>query len=107
VAQRTQVLYVDDLDGSAADGTVSFGVDGVSYEIDLTKKHAEQFADSLEPYIVAGRRVGSSKRRASVTSTARRRDLAAVRNWARSEGLAISERGRIPTQVLEQFDAAH
>jgi hypothetical protein len=106
VAQRTQVLYVDDIDGSDAEGTVRFGFDGTDYEIDLNKKHAEQLAEAIAPFIAAARKVPSSRRPARGVR-AGRHNLSDVRAWARDQGIKISERGRIPADVLAKYNAAH
>jgi hypothetical protein len=106
VAQRTQVLYVDDIDGSDAKGTVRFGFDGTDYEIDLNKKHADQLAQAIGPFIAAARKVPSSRRPAR-GARAGRHDLSDVRAWARDQGIKISERGRIPAEVLAKYNAAH
>jgi Lsr2 len=106
VAQRTQVLYVDDIDGSDAEGTVRFGFDGTGYEIDLSKKHADQLAQAIAPFIAAARKVPSSRRPAR-GARAGRRDLSEVRAWARGQGIKVSERGRIPADVLAKYHAAH
>jgi Lsr2 len=106
VAQRTQVLYVDDIDGSDAEGTVRFAFDGTDYEIDLNKEHAEQLAEAIGPFIAAARRVSSSRRPAR-GARAGRHDLSDVRAWARDQGIKISERGRIPAEVLAKYNAAH
>ena len=106
MAQRTQILYVDDIDGSEAEGTVRFGLDGADYEIDLNKKHADQFAKAIRPYIDAARKVSSS-RRAGRGPRPARHNQSAVRAWARSQGLKISDRGRIPADVLAKYESAH
>jgi hypothetical protein len=106
VAQRTQILYVDDIDGSEAEGTVRFGLDGVDYEIDLNKKHSDQLAQAIRPYIEAARKVSSSRRPARGSRPARH-DQSDVRAWARSQGLKISDRGRIPADVLARYESAH
>jgi hypothetical protein len=106
VAQRTQILYVDDIDGSAAEGTVRFGLDGADYEIDLNKKHAEQLAQAIRPYIDAARKVSSS-RRAARGSRPARHNQSDVRAWARARGLKVSDRGRIPADVLAKYESAH
>jgi nucleoid-associated protein Lsr2 len=106
VAQRTQVLYVDDIDGSDAEGTVRFGFDGTDYEIDLNKKHADQLAQAIGPFIAAARKVPSSRRPARGVR-AGRQNLSDVRAWARDQGIKISERGRIPADVLAKYNAAH
>jgi hypothetical protein len=106
VAQRTQILYVDDIDGSEADGTIRFGLGGADYEIDLNKKHADQLATTIRPYIDAGRKVSSS-RRAARGSRPARHNQSDIRAWARSQGLKISDRGRIPADVLAKYESAH
>jgi hypothetical protein len=106
VAQRTQVLYVDDIDGSEAEGTVRFGFDGTDYEIDLNKEHADQLAQAIGPFMAAARKV-TSPRRAVRGARAGRQNLSEVRAWARDQGIKISERGRIPAEVLAKYNAAH
>ncbi len=106
MAQRTQILYVDDIDGSEAEGTVRFGLDGAEYEIDLNKKHAAQFTKAIRPYIDAARKVPSSRRPARGSRPARH-NQSDVRAWARSQGLKISDRGRIPADVLARYESAH
>jgi hypothetical protein len=85
VAQRMQILYVDDIDGSEAEGTVRFGFDGTDYEIDLNKKHAEQLAKAIGPYVEAARKV-SSARRAARGSRSARHNQSDVRAWGRAPG---------------------
>ena len=106
MAQRTQVLYIDDIDGSEAQGTVRFGLDGTDYEIDLNKKHANQFAKAISPFIEAARKVPSS-RRAVQGSRTRRRGQPDVRAWAREQGIKVSDRGRVPADLLARYQAAH
>ncbi len=106
VAQRTQILYVDDMDGSKAEGTVRFGLGDADYEIDLSKKHADQFARDIGPYIAAARKLSSSRRAARGARPARH-DQSDVRAWARSQGLKVSDRGRIPADVLARYQSAH
>ena len=106
MAQRTQVLYVDDIDGSDAEGTVRFGLGGTDYEIDLNKKHADQFAKAIGPFITAARKVPAA-RQAARGSRGSRHDQSDVRAWAREQGINISNRGRIPAAVLAQYHAAH
>lgn len=106
MAQRTQILYVDDIDGSEAEGTVRFGLDSVDYEIDLNKKHADQLAKAIAPYIDAARKVPSA-RRAARSSRPARHNQSDVRAWARAQGLKVSDRGRIPADVLAKYESAH
>ncbi|MGR3936810.1 MULTISPECIES: histone-like nucleoid-structuring protein Lsr2 [Streptomyces] len=102
MAQRVVVTLSDDLDGGAAEETVTFGLDGKSYEIDLTASNASKLRDALAPYVEAGRkraRSGKTYRRTSVAP-----DPAAVRAWARSHGMEVPPRGRIPKKVYEAFN---
>ncbi len=109
MAQKTQVIYVDDLSGDVLpEGqgqTVSFGLDGTSYEIDLNREHADELRDAFRKYVQAARRVGRQSTGRRTAST--RRDLQAIRDWAREHGHEVSERGRIPKAVSEAYDAAH
>jgi Lsr2 len=106
MAQKMQVLYTDDIDGSEAQGTVRFGYDGSDYEIDLSKKNADKLAKALAPFIEAGRRV-PARRAGGGTRHAARHNQSDVREWARAHGLKISDRGRIPADVMTQYQAAH
>ncbi|MCP9209248.1 histone-like nucleoid-structuring protein Lsr2 [Streptomyces cucumeris] len=104
MAQRVVVTLSDDLDGGAAEETVAFGLDGRSYEIDLNAVNAEKLRDALAPFVEAGRkrsRSGKTYRRTSVAP-----DPAAVRAWARSHGMEVPPRGRIPKKVYEAFNAS-
>jgi len=109
-------LLTDDLDGSEAERTVEFGLDGVNYTIDLSEKNVGKLRKALEPYIRAGTRVGrgavdsrrSGRGRAAATAGRSNRDQnQAIRDWAGKNGFAVSERGRIPSSVVEAFDKAH
>ena len=110
MAQKVQVVLVDDLDGGPADETVTFSLDGVSYEIDLTHDNAAALRDALAPYVGHGRRVGSGRR--STARAPRNRNSgpgspAEVREWAKSQGIAVNERGRISADLKATYDAAH
>ncbi|MGH3274928.1 MAG: histone-like nucleoid-structuring protein Lsr2, partial [Streptosporangiaceae bacterium] len=107
MAQRTQVVFLDDIDGSAATGTARFGLGGTEYEIDLSPAHAAELAAAMGPYIAAARKVASAKRpvRGGLPRVVRH-DHSDVRAWARDQGLKISDRGRIPGKVLAQYEAA-
>jgi hypothetical protein len=108
MAKRTQVILVDDLDGGDAEETVSFSVDGVSYEIDLSTKNAASLRDTFGRYVGAARRVGGRTRSRSTAGSSRRDDRSArIREWARSAGHKVSDRGRIPADLAAKFDAAH
>ena len=106
MAQRTQILYVDDIDGSEAASTVRFGLGGTDYEIDLSQEHADQLTKAVAPFIDAARKVSSSRRPARGARPARH-DQSDVRAWARAQGLQVSDRGRIPADVLAKYEAAH
>jgi hypothetical protein len=116
MAQKTTVQLVDDIDGSEAAETVSFGLDGNSYEIDLSEEHASSLREVLSRFIVSARRAGSDGggrrsggRRGSGTSTSssHRQRTAEIRRWAREQGMEVNERGRIPNQIVQAYDAAH
>lgn len=109
MAQRVQVILEDDIDGGDAAETVTFGLDGVTYEIDLNEGNAAKLRDVLAPYVGAGRRVSGrrSSGRAAGGSSAGRKDLAAVREWARGAGYQVSDRGRISAEVQEAYDKAN
>jgi hypothetical protein len=108
MAQKTLVILEDDLDGGEADETVSFSLDGVAYEIDLSSKNAGKLRDSLASYVASARRVGgrASRGKAPKPGRAGSARTAEIREWARSSGLDVSERGRIPAAIVEQYEAA-
>ena len=104
VAQKIQTLFIDDIDGSEAEGTVRFALDGAEYEIDLNAKNAAAFGKQLAPYLEHGRKAGRAQpRRPGRPGRQRSGD---IRAWAKERGLAVSERGRIPASVAEQYQAA-
>ncbi len=107
MVQKVTVTLEDDLDGSPADGTTRFGLDGAEYEIDLSQKNADTLRTALAPFIGHARRVatGGPTRREGRTVPVRQRS-ADIRAWAKEHGIAISERGRIPANVVEQYEAA-
>lgn len=106
MAQKVQVLLLDDLDGGAADETVSFAIDGTNYEIDLSEANASKLRDALSPYISSARKAKRS-RRAATQRSGGRGDTSAIREWARSQGLKVSDRGRIPADIMAKYDAAN
>jgi len=108
MARKVSVVTTDDLDGSPDAKTISFGVDGVSYEIDLAAANKTRLAAAVAPYIAAGRKAGRGRRgRARQLAAGGRVDRAAVRAWAREADLTVSEHGRISTEVMSQYEAAH
>ena len=109
MAQRVSIVLEDDIDGSDADETVTFALDGVTYEIDLNAKNAAALRDALAPYVgharrAAGRRTCRTSRRVRGPA---KRDLGDVREWARSNGHKVSDRGRISAEVQAAYDKAH
>ncbi|MDF2966532.1 MAG: Lsr2 family protein [Nocardioidaceae bacterium] len=110
MAQKVQVLLVDDVDGGTADESVQFGLDGSAYEIDLSAENAAAFRDALAPYVAAARRVGargSARRRGRSRSSSDAGSAREIREWARENGYRVSERGRVPADVMEAYRAAH
>ncbi len=108
MAQRVQTLFIDDLDGSEAEGTVRFGLDGTEYEIDLNTKHADALRKSLARYIEVARKSRGSRRpsRSQRRASGNGVDNTEVRAWARSQGIDVKERGRIPAELVVKFKAA-
>lgn len=109
MAQRVQVVLEDDLDGGKADETVSFSLDGVSYEIDLSTRNANKMRDAFALYVGSARKVGGRRRRSSgrASSSSRSGSSAEIREWARRNGWDIPDRGRIASEVREAYEAAH
>ena len=105
MAQKVETLLVDDLDGSQAERTVRFGVDGADYEIDLSASHAQQLRDALAPYVSAARRAGPGPRRPGHKAS-RAPDPTEVREWARAQGIDVKDRGRVPAELIAKFKAA-
>lgn len=111
MAQKVQVLLVDDLDGGEADETVTFALDGKSYEIDLTTANADKLRGLLEPYLKGGRRTGgraSGRGKARATAVGGgNQDTAAIRAWAKDNGFEVNDRGRVPASIREAYDKAN
>lgn len=114
MAQKVMVQLVDDLDGTQSGDitTVSFGLDGASYEIDLTATNAEQLRKALDEFVRHGRRTGGRIKRVAPagihvgSATASHEQAQAVREWARRNGHEVSNRGRIPSSIIEAFEVA-
>ena len=115
MARKVQVILSDDLDENlSADETVSFALDGTNYEIDLSDKNAKEMREALSRYVQAARKVGRASGRASGGGRSRatggrmdREQAGAIRDWARKNGHAVSDRGRIPASVVEAYEGAH
>lgn len=113
MAQKVQVVLVDDLDGGTAEETVSFALDGVSYEIDLSAENATALRDSFAQWVGHGRRVGgrsrtgggAGRRSSGGSGRASGGQSQEIREWARANGYTVNERGRIPAEVKAAFDA--
>jgi Lsr2 len=108
VAQKVQVQLIDDLDGSEADGTVRFGLDGTEYEIDLSAGHAQELRGALARYVGAARRAGGGRRsaRAGRRAPVSAVDPIEVREWAKAQGIEVKDRGRVPAELVARFKAA-
>ncbi|MFJ3518701.1 Lsr2 family protein [Streptomyces sp. NPDC090131] len=110
MAQKVQVLLVDDLDGGEADETVTFALDGKTYEIDLTTANAEKLRGLLDPYTKGGRRTGGratgarAKGRGSVATG--HPDTAEIRAWAKENNYNVNDRGRVPAEIREAYEKA-
>jgi hypothetical protein len=111
MAQRVNVVLVDDIDGSDASETVGFALDGVDYEIDLSDKHASDLRDALSLYVGHARRTGGrrkgGRRSAASSSTSGDASAADIRAWARENGWDVPERGRVSAEVREAYAAAN
>ncbi|HEU5111047.1 MAG TPA: Lsr2 family protein [Micromonosporaceae bacterium] len=110
MAKQTLVVLTDDLDGGKADRTVEFGVDGVTYTIDLSDKNAKKLQATLERYISAGSRIGRTRtdtgrtrRTGPASARAGRDENRAIREWAVKNGYEVSERGRIPASIIDAY----
>jgi hypothetical protein len=109
VASRTIIEVTDDLDGSKADETLHFSLEGTEFEIDLSKVHADGLRAALDPYMRAGRKTGGRRdgRRRSQGVSADKDQIKAIRDWAKGQGLKVSDRGRVSADVREAYDKAH
>lgn len=114
MAKQIRELFIDDIDGSEATGTTRFAIDGDGFEIDLSDGNRDKLEKALAPFITKARAVRSDRhpmrRRARGTGSARsvdREKSAAIRAWAKAQGLPVSERGRIAQSVVDQYDATH
>ena len=109
MAQRVNIVLVDDIDGGDADETVTFALDGTTYEIDLSSKNAGKLRDAVAPYVgharkVGGRRAGGGRRAAASGNGPSARE---IREWARANGWNLSDRGRVAAEVRQAYEAAH
>ena len=111
MAKTVITQIVDDLDGSNGAETISFGYRGTNYEIDLGKRNASAFDKIMKPYLDAARKVTATRGGRRASSNGRRSrsasDLGAIREWARSQGYTVADRGRISAEITAAYDAAH
>ncbi|MEU6927571.1 Lsr2 family protein [Streptomyces sp. NPDC046385] len=111
MAQKVQVLLVDDLDGGEADETVTFALDGKSYEIDLTTANADKLRGLLEPYAKSGRRTGGrsagTRGKGRVVASGGSPDTAKIRAWAKENGYNVNDRGRVPAEIKAAYEDAN
>jgi hypothetical protein len=113
MAKRIVESFTDDIDGSDADGTTTFALDGTNYEIDLSGSNREKLEKALAPFITKARAVraerGVRARRGAVLSprAVNREKSTEIRQWAKAHGLPVSERGRIAATVVQQYEEAH
>ncbi|MFD0136756.1 Lsr2 family protein [Streptomyces sp. NPDC127159] len=111
MAQKVQVLLVDDLDGGEADETVTFAVDGKTYEIDLTTSNADKLRGLLDPYVKGGRRTGGrasgGRGKARAAASGGSQDTAQIRAWAKENGLEVNDRGRVSASIREAYEKAN
>jgi nucleoid-associated protein Lsr2 len=110
MAQKVNIILVDDIDGSEATETVSFGLDGTTYEIDLNDKNAAKLRDALAGYVGHGRKVGAAPRRGrrpSAAAAASGTSAKEIRDWARANGYDVPDRGRVSSEVREAYEKAN
>ncbi|WP_274564857.1 histone-like nucleoid-structuring protein Lsr2 [Streptomyces spiramyceticus] len=109
MVQRTVTIYTDDLTGAEGEdiATHAFSLDGIKYEVDLGPDNYQKLLDALGPFMGAGRKVGGSARRTAKRGQSGGPDAAKIREWAKTQGIEVSSRGRIPADLLERYQAAH
>lgn len=105
MASRTVLVLTDDTDGSEADVTMKFGLDSTQYEIDLSEANAKKLLGTLDPWMKAARKTGGRKGRRG-GGTNGKGEVKAVREWAKKQGLNVSERGRVSAEVRQAYDNA-
>ncbi|MCW2893207.1 MAG: hypothetical protein QOG28_3204 [Trebonia sp.] len=112
MAQKITTLFIDDIDGGKAEGTVRFALDGTEYEIDLNSKHSDELRSALGKYVTHARKVGGAARRAgrgagrAGRGAGSAQNTTEIRNWARENGIDIKDRGRVPADVVAKYQAA-
>lgn len=107
MAQKVNIVLVDDLDGSEATETISFALDGSSYEIDLNDANAAALREAMSGYVGHARKATGGARRGRKAASPSGSNTKDVREWAKGQGMEVSERGRISADVQQAYDAAH
>ena len=110
MAQKVNIVLIDDIDGDEAQETISFGLDGTTYEIDLKKANAKKLRDALAPFVGHARKVTTRRsggRRSAAGSKAGGATAAEIREWGRKNGFEVSERGRVSTELRVAYANAH
>ncbi|MDT3766968.1 Lsr2 family protein [Gleimia hominis] len=103
MASITKVVLIDDVNGETADETVSFSLDGVRYEIDLTSDNAKRLRAMMDEWIQHAKRVGGRRRSAGSVVEGSRSEASVIREWASMQGIEVADRGRIPHEIREAF----
>jgi hypothetical protein len=108
MAQKIETLFIDDIDGGAAEGTVRFALDGTDFEIDLSTANTDELRKILAPYIAHARKTGGTARRAirGRRAAGDAVNTAKVREWAKDNGFDIKDRGRVPAEIVAKYQAA-
>ena len=106
MAQKVSIALEDDLDGGPAAETVRFGLGSAEYEIDLSKKNARAFRKGLSQFVEHARKAGRAPSRRAARTSANRQRSGDIRAWAKTHGIKLSDRGRIPASVVQQYEAA-
>lgn len=103
----SRTIRIDDIDGTSANSTIAFSIDGKSYSIDLSEENEKKFRAALEPYIRAAESIRKERRTKVVTETTGIDQRMAIREWAKTQGLSVSQRGRIAQDIVDQFHLHH
>lgn len=107
MAQRVNIVLTDDMDGSDAAETVTFAVDGSTYEIDLSSENAARLRGALQPFAAAARKIGGRSKAAGRKRAGASGNANEIRAWAKDQGMAVSDRGRVSADIRAAYDAAH
>ena len=108
MAQRVQVILEDDYDGTPADETVLFGLDGAEYEVDLSSGNAQGLRDALAPWVAVARKTGGRRKRVSGTAKSPAGSSTSdIRAWAQANGYEVSSRGRVSAEIREAYEKAN